>query len=426
MKILLIGSGGREHSIALKLKESPRLLKLYIAPGNAGTAEIGTNIPISDSNIEELLNFALNEEIDLTIVGPEAPLVAGITDLFEQNNLKIVGPDKAGAQLEGSKKWAKDMMKSCGIPTAGYENFDSLEPAKEYLTKNNTYPIVIKADGLAAGKGVIIAQNETEAFDALDICFTKKQFGDAGSNIVIEDFLTGEEASILAFTDGKVIVPMVSAQDHKTVYDGDKGPNTGGMGAYSPAPIVTDKLSKKVYQNVFLPLLKGFKDAGITYKGIVYAGLMIENGEPYVIEFNARFGDPETQVVLPRLKTDLIDIFEAIADQRLDQINIEWKSDAAVCVILAAGGYPGSYEKGKEITGLELYETNPNIIPIHAGTKKTDANKIVTNGGRVLGVVSLNPDLQTSINEAYKAINNINFENKYFRTDIGAKALRHE
>lgn len=424
MKILLVGSGGREHAIAKALSLSPLLTKLYIAPGNAGTTEFGENVPIPDTHIIELAEFAKNHDIDLTFVGPEAPLTLGIVDLFEEKGLTIVGPNKLAAQLEGSKEWAKMLMKKCNIPTASYEVFYNADIALGYLD-TQTFPLVIKADGLAAGKGVTIAHTKEEAQLAIEDCLVHDKFAEAGQKIIIESFLEGEEASIFAFCDGETILPMVPAQDHKAIYDGDKGPNTGGMGAYSPAPIVTPEVEQKVLDRVFKPLLKGFKDQGITYKGIVYAGLMIDSKQdPYVVEFNARFGDPETQVVLPRLCTDLIKILTAIAETTLNNITLEWTSQSAVCVVLAAGGYPGNYEKGKEIKGLKEASEVERVHVIHAGTKLIN-NKVVTNGGRVLGVISQGSDLKSTIDQVYKGVEKISFDGKYNRTDIGQKAFRH-
>ncbi len=411
MKVLLIGSGGREHSIALKLSQSPRLTQLYIAPGNPGTEQVGINVPIGETQIDELIQFAKKEKIDLTFVGPEGPLAAGIVDRFQAEKLAIVGPDLKGAQLESSKKWAKEIMIKNHIPTAAYQAFTDLDSALGYLRH---FPVVIKADGLAAGKGVTIALSFDEARQALEDCFLNSKFGQAGNQVVIEEFLTGDEASILAFTDGKTILAMAPAQDHKAIFDGDKGPNTGGMGSYCPAPLVTPALEKEVLETVFKPLLKGLQQEGITYKGIIYAGLMICKGKPYVIEFNARFGDPETQVVLPQLKTDLLDIFVAMNEGKLDQIRLEWADTTTVCVVLASKGYPGEFEKGKIIRGL-----HPGVI--HAGTLRQAQGTVVTNGGRVLGVIGQDKEMGKAIEKAYQEAEKIQFEGKYFRTDIGKR-----
>ena len=352
-KLLIIGSGGREHAIGIALKQSDKNPTLYFAPGNAGTALLGTNIAINAADINSLLSFAKETNIDMTIVGPEDPLVMGIVDTFQKENLTIFGPNKLAAQLEGSKKWAKQLMKNYNIPTANYHAFTDYEKAKDYIKANNQYPIVIKADGLAAGKGVTIATSQNEANNAIEECLLNKKFNDAGTEIIIEDFLEGDEASIFAFTDSKVILPMLAAQDHKAIGDGDTGPNTGGMGAYCPTPLVTPEMYKKVTETIFEPLLQAFQKEGITYKGIVYAGLMItKTGDISIVEFNVRFGDPETQVVLPLLKTDLLTIFEAIETETLANISLEWSTESAVCVVLASGGYPNAYQKGKPISGL--------------------------------------------------------------------------
>ncbi|MFC1770712.1 phosphoribosylamine--glycine ligase [Candidatus Margulisiibacteriota bacterium] len=424
MKILLIGSGGREHSLALKMKESPKLAKLYIAPGNAGTAEIGENISLKEDQIEELLAFALENKIDLTIVGPEMPLVAGIVDKFESHNLKIIGPNQKAAQLEGSKIWAKQIMRKYNVPSADFACFTTFEESISYLTGKNQYPIVIKADGLAAGKGVTVAATEAEAKKALEDCFINNIFGSAGASVVIEEFLKGEEASILAFVDEDTVIPMASAQDHKAIYNGDKGPNTGGMGAYSPAPLVSAEIDELVLETIFKPLITGLKKEGIIYKGILYAGLMIDKGQAAVVEFNVRFGDPETQVVIPRLKNDLLEVFEAIADNNLSNVKLEWEEQSAVCIVLASGGYPGNYEKGKPVTGFEFFQNNTSLQLVHAGTKLNEQNALVTNGGRVLGVVGLDHDLKSAQTLAYKGVKAISFEKMYYRTDIAAKAFK--
>lgn len=424
LKVLLIGSGGREHAIALNMAKSNRLEKLFIAPGNPGTASLGTNIPIKQTDIEGLVNFAKIENIDVTIVGPEDPLVLGIVDKFESYGLKIVGPNVAAAQLEGSKEWSKDKMIKYGIPTASFSSFSNYSEACSFIKKKNTYPIVIKADGLAAGKGVTVATNETMALDAIKDCLLDKKFNSAGASVVIEDFLKGEEASIFAFTDGETVIPMVPAQDHKAIFDGDKGPNTGGMGAYSPAPIATKDIEIKVMEQVFIPLVKGLKKDGIKYKGVIYAGLMIENNNIAIVEFNARFGDPETQVVLPQLKTDILDIFEAITTETLHQINVEWKNTPTVCVVMASEGYPNAYTTGYEINGIEDADSLENTNVIHAGTMIND-EKLVTNGGRVLAVVGQSETLEKAIKSAYKGIKKITFKNAYYRNDIGQKAFKH-
>ncbi|NBV82825.1 phosphoribosylamine--glycine ligase [bacterium] len=423
MKLLLIGSGGREHAIARQLRQSPRCTQLFIAPGNPGTETLGTNVPIKDSDIEGLIQFAKSNDIQLTIVGPEGPLVLGIVDRFEAEGLAIVGPNRVASQLEGSKKWAKDKMKAYGIPTAAYETFSEPTVAVSYIQTRNQFPIVIKADGLAAGKGVVIAQTLSEAETAIKDAMVAKKFSEAGSTIVVEAFLKGEETSIFAFTDGKTVLPMVSAQDHKAIFDGDQGPNTGGMGAYSPAPVVTDAVYTKVIDRIFKPLVDGFQRDGIVYKGIIFAGLMICDGEPWTIEFNARFGDPETQVVLPRLKTDLLDVFEAIANGTLDRIQLEWDESATVCVVMASAGYPETSDKGRVIKGLDTPFAD-DVWVVHAGTAKTEFGDIVTNGGRVLGVVAQRDDLSSAIEAAYQGVSQIKFDGQYNRKDIAAKGLR--
>ncbi len=423
-KLLIIGSGGREHAIGIALKQSDKNPTLYFAPGNAGTALLGTNIAINAADINGLLSFAKENNIDMTIVGPEDPLVMGIVDTFQKENLTIFGPNKLAAQLEGSKKWAKQLMKNYNIPTANYHAFTDYEKAKDYIKANNQYPIVIKADGLAAGKGVTIASSQNEANNAIKECLLNKKFNDAGTEIIIEDFLEGDEASIFAFTDSKVMLPMLAAQDHKAIGDGDTGPNTGGMGAYCPTPLVTPEMYKKVTETIFNPLLQAFQKEGITYKGIVYAGLMIsKTGDISIVEFNVRFGDPETQVVLPLLKTDLLTIFEATETETLANISLEWSTESAVCVVLASGGYPNAYQKGKPISGLTQEKENTAII--HAGTKQDNGN-IVTSGGRVLGVVSKASQLDSAITQAYETTTNISFENMIYRTDIGQKAKRYQ
>jgi len=421
LKILVIGSGGREHAIVRRLSQDSVKHTLYCAPGNPGTAQLASNVPLSETQINELIQFAKSEKIDITLVGPEGPLVAGIVDAFEAKGLAIVGPSKQGAQLEGSKAWSKHLMKKYGIPSASFEVFTHYELALTYV-RNASFPLVIKADGLAAGKGVVVAQVLVEAEQALKACFIDAVFADAGKQVVIESFLKGEEASILAFTDGNVIVPMVAAQDHKAIFDDDKGPNTGGMGAYSPVPLVTPAIEKKVLDTVLNPLLKAFQTEGIRYKGIVYAGLMIDGDEVNVVEFNARFGDPETQVVLPRLKTDFASILQAIVNGNLAQLDIVWHDQATVCVVVASGGYPGTFEKDKVISGLEEVKKLPSTHVIYAGTRSLNAH-ILSSGGRVLGLVGEGPTLEEAIAEAYKGVALVSFENAYFRTDIGQKAL---
>jgi len=421
--ILIIGSGGREHAIALALSKSENLGSLYIAPGNPGTATLGRNVDISETDLRGLLHFAKENQVDLTIVGPEGPLVEGIVDLFENEGLGIVGPSKAAAQLEGSKKWAKALMKKYDIPTAYFETFSNYEDALAYIAKRNTYPIVIKADGLAAGKGVTVAATFEDAKAALAQCLLDNHFKDAGLNVVIEDFLIGQEASVLAFCDGETVLAMIPAQDHKQIFDGDKGPNTGGMGTYAPAPIADASVQKKIVDRILNPLVKGLSAEGVPFKGVVFAGVMIHDGEPSVVEFNARFGDPETQVVLALLKTDLVKIFQAIVDKTLSSVRLEWEDKAAVCVVLASEGYPGDYPKGRVIT---LPVTSPSDVAfIHAGTKINEKGELVTNGGRVMGVVGIGEGLMPAIQKTYEGVTMITFEGRYYRSDIAKKALVH-
>jgi phosphoribosylamine--glycine ligase len=421
-KILVIGSGGREHTIVWKLSSSPTIGKIFCAPGNAGISRQAQCIPIHTEDIPGLANFAEKESIDLTVVGPEAPLTMGIVDFFQKRGLTICGPSAQAAELEGSKAFAKEFMKKYNIPTADHMTFSSPEEAKKHVKERGT-PFVVKADGLAAGKGVILAMTEEEALDAIDSIMIKKNFGTAGNKLVIEELLRGEEASFLAFTDGETVVPMPSSQDHKAIYDGDQGPNTGGMGAYSPAPVVTPEISEKVMKKIMIPTIKGMAAEGRKYRGILYAGLMIDKGEPWVLEFNTRFGDPETQPLLIRMKNDLLPVLEATIAGTLKEIKIEWDARPAVCVVMASSGYPGTYEKGKIISGLEAAEQVKEAFVFHAGTTWKNGN-IVTNGGRVLGVTALGDTIREAINQAYKAVSTIAWEGAYHRKDIGSKALK--
>lgn len=417
MKVLVVGSGGREHTIVWKLSQSPKIDKLYCAPGNAGISEIAECVDIGATEIEKLVEFAATNQIDLTVVGMDDPLVMGIVDAFEAANLRIFGPKKNAAIIEGSKSFSKSLMKKYNIPTAKYEIFDNYDKALEYL-KLQQMPIVIKADGLALGKGVLICNTFDEANEALKQIMIDKKFGLAGNIVVIEEFLKGQEISVLSFCDGKTVIPMVSAQDHKRALDGDKGLNTGGMGTFSPSRIYTKEIEKECMETIFKPTVEAMNKEGRTFKGVLYFGLMLTDNGMKVIEYNARFGDPETQVILPRLKTDLLEIFEACIDTQLDKLDIQWESNAAVCVMLASGGYPESYNKGYEITGLD--KLKDNIIAFHSGTAKVD-NKIVTNGGRVLGITAVGNDLDEAIKSAYEAVECINFDKKHFRKDIGIK-----
>ncbi len=421
MNVLVIGSGGREHALVWKIRQSKRVKKLFCAPGNAGIAEEAECVNIQPDNVDALLSFAKERKIDLTVVGPELSLSLGIADRFEKEGLRIFGPKASAAKLECSKAFSKEMMAKCNIPTAAFKTFTSSKDAKEYI-KEKGAPLVIKADGLAAGKGVVVAESEDEAINAITDMMEKRIFGDAGNKVIIEDCLKGEEASFMVFTDGTTIVPMVSAQDHKRVFDNDKGPNTGGMGAYSPAPVVSDALADKVINDVFKPLISGLKREGINYKGVLYAGLMIDDNQQNVLEFNCRFGDPEAQPILFRLKSDIIEIMEAIIDNRLSDIDVQWNQGASVCVVIASKGYPGNYENGKVINGIDEAEKITGVKVFHAGTAKKD-NNIVTAGGRVLGVTASGIDINEAVRTAYKAVEKIKFEGMHYRRDIASKAL---
>jgi phosphoribosylamine---glycine ligase len=418
MKVLVVGSGGREHALVWKIAQSPLVTKLYCAPGNAGTANVAENIDIYPENINALLQFATVTGIGLTIVGPEQPLVQGIVDNFEDSGLRIFGPSQRAAEIEGSKVFCKDLMKKYGIPTAKYESFDSLDRVK-FFTKENE-PVVIKASGLAAGKGVILCKNGEEARSAVQSIMQDKAFGKAGDQVVIEELLTGQEVSLLVFTDGKTVLPLDSAQDHKAAFDGDIGPNTGGMGAYSPARIFTDELKEEVIEKIMIPTIKAMAKENRYYRGILYAGLMLTESGPKVLEFNARFGDPETQPIMMRIENDIVPIFEACIDGTLAKQTLQWKQESAVCVVMAAKGYPGSYEKGKEISGLGLNK-NKRAVVFHAGTK-LDSGKILTNGGRVLGVTASGLDIDHAIKKAYSEVDKIKWDGIHYRKDIGSKA----
>ena len=422
MKVLLVGSGGREHAIVWKLKQSPKIDKIYCAPGNAGIAQDAQCVPIGAMEIDKLVSFAKEEGIDFTIIGMDDPLVAGVVDAFEAEGLKVFGPRKNAAIIEGSKAFSKDLMKKYGIPTAKYETFDSYDAAKEYVSKQEM-PIVIKADGLALGKGVLICQSLQEAYDALDEIMVDKKFGASGSKVVIEEFLTGPEVSVLSFCDGKTVVPMVSAQDHKRAYDNDEGLNTGGMGTFSPSRIYTPEINEECMKTIFQPTVDAMAKEGRKFVGVLYFGLMLTKDGMKVIEYNARFGDPETQVILPRLKTDLLEIMEACVEGNLDKIDIKWHDNAAVCVVLASGGYPVEYKKGYEITGLDEVTKRKDIVVFHAGTAEKDG-KFVTNGGRVLGITGIGKDLDEAIKIAYEGVEMVDFKDKHFRHDIGIKIYK--
>ncbi|MBA7568142.1 phosphoribosylamine--glycine ligase [Candidatus Atribacteria bacterium 1244-E10-H5-B2] len=422
MKVLVIGSGGREHALVWKIIQSPKISQVYCAPGNAGISKLAKCIDIDADNLEKLANFAQKEKIGLTVVGPELPLSKGIVNEFDQWGLKIFGPSKEATEIESSKVFSKYLMKKHNIPTANYEVFHNREEAFHYI-KKQAFPLVIKADGLAAGKGVFIIKNLVQAKDALDSLMELKKFGEAGEQVIVEEFLKGEEVSILAFCDGKAVVPMVASQDHKKIFDNNQGPNTGGMGAYSPVPFYFNKGKKRVLEEILKPTIKGLQREGRRYKGVLYAGLILTKEGPKVLEFNARFGDPETQVVLPRLKTDLIDILNAVIEGSLHKINIEWKNNSAVCVVVASGGYPGKYQKYKVISGLNKLEKMKDVIAFHAGTKFQDG-KVVTSGGRVLGITAWDDTISKAKEKAYQGIKKIYFENMYHRKDIAVKAIK--
>ena len=419
--ILLLGSGGREHALAKKLAESPRCVTLYIAPGNGGALQEGVNVALAEDDPEAVAAFAREEGIGLVVIGPEAPLVAGVADAVRAAGIACFGPGAEGAQMEGSKRFSKELMERAGIPTAAYGSFTDEEAALAYVREQGA-PLVVKADGLAAGKGVVVATEQGQAEEAVRECFAGA-FGDAGSTVVIEECLTGPECSLLAFTDGKTVRPMATAQDHKRALEGDRGPNTGGMGVYSPVPIVTDE-ELAVMKRVMVDTVAELAAEGIDYRGCLYGGFMLTPEGPKVLEFNARFGDPETQVILPRLKNDLVDVMLACAEQRLDEVELSWRDEWAVAVVLTSAGYPGSYEKGKVITGVEDADALDGVTVYHAGTAVTDAGELVTSGGRVLAVTALGDTFEAARDLAYAACEKIDFEGKTLRHDIGLKALR--
>ncbi len=421
MKVLVVGNGGREHALAWKIKQSPLVKKLYVARGNAGIWQIAEKVDISPTDVEKLVKFAKEEGIDLTVVGPEQPLSEGIVDAFEEAGLKIFGHRKNAAILEASKVFAKNFMKKYGIPTAFYETFDNEKEAIEFVKKMGT-PIVIKADGLAAGKGVIIANTEEEAIQTIKDMFAGK-FGEASKRIVIEEFLEGEEASYIAMVKGEKLVPMATSQDHKRVYDNDKGPNTGGMGAYSPTPVITPEIEKQILEKIMYPTLKGMKEEGREMCGFLYAGLMIGPKGINVLEFNVRMGDPETQPIMRRLETDLVEHMLDILEGNIDNVQPKWSNKWAIGVVMASKGYPGPYEKGKVITGIEEAEKDPDVVVFHSGTDIKDG-KLVTAGGRVLTVTALGNTLPEAKEKVYRAIEKIHFEGAHYRKDIGDKGIR--
>lgn len=422
MQVLVIGGGGREHTLVWKLAQSKKVTKLYAAPGNPGMKDLAECVDLDIADLDGLADWAEKHAIDLTVVGPEAPLVAGIVDVFKARGLTIFGPSAKAAEIEGSKIFSKELMEKYGVPTAFFKVCDNLADARAFVEEKGA-PIVIKADGLAAGKGVVVAMTREEALAALDEMMGAHKFGSAGNRVVIEEFMEGEEASLLAFTDGKTIVPMLAAQDHKRVNDGDQGPNTGGMGAYCPAPVMTDALKEKTVKEVLRPIVDALAKEGRPYSGCLYAGLMIKGDSVKVVEFNARFGDPETQVVLPLLKSDLAEIMVACANGTLTPDLVEWSDKAAVCVVMASGGYPASYKKGIPITGLKAANAMDDVVVFHAGTREEDG-KILTNGGRVLGVTAVADDIPSAQQKAYDAVDKIRFDGAHYRQDIAWRALR--
>ena len=418
MKVLIVGGGGREHAIATCVAKSPKVDKIYCAPGNAGIGQIAECVPIGAMEFDKIVAFAKEQAVDLTIVGMDDPLVGGLVDALEAEGLRAFGPRKNAAILEGSKAFSKDLMKKYGIPTAAYETFDTPEAALNYL-ETAPVPIVLKADGLALGKGVLICNTREEAKEGVKTLMLDKQFGHAGDRIVVEQFMTGREVSVLSFVDGKTIKIMTSAQDHKRAKDGDQGLNTGGMGTFSPSPFYTPEVDEFCKKHIYQATVDAMKAEGREFKGIIFFGLMLTADGPKVLEYNARFGDPETQVVLPRMKNDIVDVFEACVDGTLDQIDLQFEDNAAVCVVLASDGYPEHYEKGKKITGLENFKDKDGYYVFHAGSKFDAEGNILTNGGRVLGVTATGKDLKEARANAYKATEWVNFENKYMRHDIG-------
>jgi phosphoribosylamine--glycine ligase len=421
MKILVVGGGGREHALVWKLRQSPLVDEILCAPGNGGTADIATNVQVAAEDVSALLELAKREAVDLTVVGPEAPLTAGIVDVFKRNGFKAFGPTREAAELEASKVFTKEFCEQYGIPTARAKAFTDADEAIAYA-RGEELPLVVKAEGLAAGKGVVICKTHDEAERTIKTMLVDGAFGDAGRKIIVEEFLDGEEASFLAFSDGNHILPLASSQDHKPVGDGDTGPNTGGMGAYSPAPVVTPEVYERVMERIMLPTVRGMVMEGRAFTGVLYAGLMIKDGEPKLLEFNVRFGDPEAQPLLARLKTDLVSVLNAAIDGSLNTISLEWDPRPAVCVVMAAEGYPGSYAKGRGISGIGEAEAMSDVVVFHAGTKREGAG-VVTAGGRVLGVTALGDDIQGAIGHAYEAVGKISWDGCYYRRDIGRKAI---
>lgn len=424
MKALIIGSGGREHTLAWKVRQSPLVDELFCAPGNGGTSEIAANVPITADDPGALINFVKKEKIDLSIVGPEAPLVSGIANSFRSEGLKIFGPTKNAAMLEGSKAYAKILMNQVHVPQAPFELFHSPDAALSYLS-SQSFPIVIKASGLAAGKGVIVAKTKDEAEKAIHEIMVEKRFGKSGETILIEEFLKGEEVSLLFLTDGESVLPFLSSQDHKQVYDNDEGPNTGGMGAYAPAPLLPAEATGKIIETIVLPVINGLRKEGVRYSGVLYAGLMVTEDEAKVLEFNCRFGDPETQAILPLLSSDLFEALLMTVNGELKQAKFNWLEGSAICVVLASGGYPAKYEKGKLIEGLDRLKDREDVTVFHAGTRRENG-KLVTSGGRVLGVTGTGSNLKEAITTTYEAIKHVSFDAMYYRRDIGQKGLLRE
>ncbi|MBI4537278.1 MAG: phosphoribosylamine--glycine ligase [candidate division NC10 bacterium] len=421
MRILVVGSGGREHALVWKLKQSPLARQLFAAPGNAGIAQLAECVAIGPSEVRRLADFATQKQIDLTVVGPELPLTLGIVDEFEARGLRIFGTSRRAAILEGSKIFAKHLMRKYKIPTGFFQTFDRLEEAHRYIHDVGA-PVVVKADGLAAGKGVVVCRTVPEALDAATRMMEQQVFGDAGSRVVIEEYLTGEEASFLAFSDGETVIPMASSQDHKPVFDGDQGPNTGGMGAYSPAPVISDEIHRAVMERIMIPTVRAMTAEDRPFRGILYAGLMIKDGTPKVLEFNVRFGDPEAQPLLMRMDGDLLPVLEAVTEGQLREVTVRWHSHPAVCVVMTAGGYPGAYDSGHPIRGLEEAEAIEGVVVFHAGTARS-GDTFVAKGGRVLGVTARDQTIAAAIDRAYRAVRCIRWEGVHYRRDIGRKAL---
>lgn len=421
MRVLVVGNGGREHGLVWKIRQSPKVSEVLCAPGNAGIETQAACLDVAPNDLEALLRLAKDRKVDLTVVGPEAPLALGIVDLFQEEGLRIFGPTREAVQLEASKSFAKELMKQKGIPTAFFSTFTDPEAAKRYIREVGV-PIVVKADGLCGGKGVIVCRTLEEALDAVDLIMVNESFGDAGRKIVVEECLEGEEASFMVFTDGEAILPMPSSQDHKPVFDGDRGPNTGGMGAYSPAPVVTEVLERQILEEILRPTIRAMADMGRPYRGVLYAGLMIDEGKARVLEFNCRFGDPEAQPVLARMKSDIVPVMEAVIDGNLSEVRLEWDPRAAVCVVMASKGYPRSYKNGSPISGLEEAGKLADTVIFHAGTRRKGGD-IVTHGGRVLGVTALGETIADAIGRAYDAVERIQWQGVHFRKDIGRKAL---